>query len=242
MRLIPTRDQWKYWQLPSRLTAIGVVVGLVSIAITVVLSFRSGGCSVQQPVATTSGDVSPSINVPGDGNTITVGVTTQPQTNAKGASSGQGKPTQPNSPQLSFAFTKYSKLSYFRIEQLDDLSIRVSYYFTIRNIGSVTAKHIRVPRKVWMTRGKRNVVHALPHPGILSLGPGEGVRLDLGYTEHFESPEDMNDMISSLRKDTIQLQIPIEYESAADVSAVYKTTLGVKISLSDVTITHYDHE
>ena len=36
MRLIPTREQWAKWSLPSKLTAIGTLLGLLSIILTLI--------------------------------------------------------------------------------------------------------------------------------------------------------------------------------------------------------------
>lgn len=35
MRIIPTKNQWKNWSLPSKLTAIGTYVGLLSFFVTI---------------------------------------------------------------------------------------------------------------------------------------------------------------------------------------------------------------
>ena len=37
--IFPTKEQWKKWTLPSKLTAIGVLVGISSIILTLIINF-----------------------------------------------------------------------------------------------------------------------------------------------------------------------------------------------------------
>jgi len=45
MRLWPSRQQWKSWSLPSKLTAIGVLIGLVGLVLTLAIFAASGNFS-----------------------------------------------------------------------------------------------------------------------------------------------------------------------------------------------------
>ena len=46
MTLWPSKGQWRQWSLPSRLTAIGALIGIVGIAVTLALFFVSRDSSV----------------------------------------------------------------------------------------------------------------------------------------------------------------------------------------------------
>lgn len=65
MKVLPSRGQWRSWSLPSRLTAIGVALGVVGIAVSIfaVLMAVLDGVIVQSPSDRLQ---IPSISVPGE--------------------------------------------------------------------------------------------------------------------------------------------------------------------------------
>lgn len=77
MRLIPTRQQWQNWTLPSQLTAIGAYLAVIAIVAGVAFYLfpRSTGPAVVQPThitATSSGPFSPAIAAEGSNSNVSL--------------------------------------------------------------------------------------------------------------------------------------------------------------------------
>ena len=77
MKLIPTRQQWRNWTLPSKLTAIGAYLGAIAIVAGVAFYLfprRTGPAVVQTThiTATSSGPFSPAITAEGSNSNVSV--------------------------------------------------------------------------------------------------------------------------------------------------------------------------